>query len=364
MKFQIMPQAAKMALFIFCITAGMMPPTKAQTPSDSLITLVRKGVAYQDAKDYESALKMYNQALKLDKKSALVHYEMAYTYFSMKNYKQAIKHIEKSIKGDTIYQKHSYVLYGSSLDNLGRKKEAIKVFKEGISKYPDNYLLYYNLGLTYYQSGIYDEAEKHLIQGIRINPLHASSHLVLSNVMRRQNKRIYAVLPLYYFLFLEPQSERSTEIWASLTEMLEYGVTRKDSKNIQVSLSSAALDTGGLGSAEMALALLAAKKTGESGKEKTNHQLFSELTQSFFLILGETRNARFGFWRDFYIDFYYAMAKAEQSEFFCYHIMQARKDGVSEQWLRDHAESQDHFIDWLKSYLNPSSEDTTQQTSD
>ena len=113
---------------------------------------VQEGIQYHDSGDYEKAIETYQKALKLDPKSTLINYEIALSYFTKGDHKEAIKYSDVVLKQNEDYLIPAYITKGSSLDMLGKTKESIKLFKKAIKKTDGHYLLHYNLGLNYFKT--------------------------------------------------------------------------------------------------------------------------------------------------------------------------------------------------------------------
>jgi hypothetical protein len=80
--FLIMKSLAYLALPLILVTFAI--DSRGQSPK--VLEYVQNGVERHDLRDYSGAISQYELALKEDKKSPLVHYEMSSTYFAMKNY--------------------------------------------------------------------------------------------------------------------------------------------------------------------------------------------------------------------------------------------------------------------------------------
>jgi len=190
----------------------------AQNPD----SLVRKGIAFQQKGEYSLAIQKYQEVLRNAPNHPQAHYELALAFFSLKEYHLALDHSNAVInQNNNSYQKGAYLVKGSALDNLGRASDAITVYELGIKKYPENFLLYYNLGLSAFNNRLYKKAERAVVGALKLNPNHASSHLLLGHLMVQTKQRVPAMLALYYFLMLEPESTRSPLTYKLLVELKE-----------------------------------------------------------------------------------------------------------------------------------------------
>jgi tetratricopeptide (TPR) repeat protein len=318
-------------------------------------SLVRAGVRYHDAGEYEKAIETYKEALKIEPKSSLVNYEIGMTYSHSGDYKKAIKHCDIVIKQKEKreYLLLAYIVKGSALDDMGKTKESIKLFEEAINEFGNNYLLLYNLAVDYAKINDYEKAEPVLINAIEDNPGHASSHRLLAVIKNGQNLRVQSLLGLYYFLFLEPVSERSKPAFELLKQQLEGSIRTEEEngrKKININLDPGHLDSE-FSAAELMIAMLGASNNLEANANKSPEELFIENTRSFFAVLGELKekNEGNGLWWDFYVPLFYNLAKSDYMDAFCYYIsLSSNKNAAN--WIKSNKEKTENFITWFKSY--------------
>ena len=311
--------------------------------------LVQLAMDYHDIGEYETAIGIYHEALRIDPKSTLVNYELAMTYVYLGNYEKAIKHSDIVIKQKKDNVLLAHITKGSALSNLGKTKQAIKTFNDAIKKFGDNYLVYFNLGITYFNTHDNKNAETAFINAITNNPNHNSSHITLAFTEMRLNNRVQAILSLYYFLLLEPSSARSETAYFLLKEQLVGSVQKDehDPNKINIMIDSQTFDSE-FGTAELMLAMLEATNSIEENKNKTPEELFIENTKSFFMMLGELRenNKKENIWWNFYIPFFYELAKSEYIDVFCHYISISSNNNAVE-WLKTNDDKFENFINWI-----------------
>jgi len=311
-------------------------------------SLVQVGIQYHDKGEYTKAIETYKEVLKIDPKSTWVNYELAMTYMYSGDNEKAIKHSDVVIKQKKDHLLHAYITKGSALDNLGKTKQSIKLFKEAIAKFGDNYLLYFNLGIAYSQIPDYKNAELAFIDAIMDNPDHASSHYRLAFTKYQQNQRVQSLLSLYYFLLLEPSSNRAETAYKLLKEQLGGNVQKDENNpmNINIFLNPQ-MDTE-FGAAEIMLAMLEASNSLEENKDKTPEELFVENTKSFFTVLGELREneKKTNIWWSVYVPYFYDLAKSEYMDVFCYYISISSNEKARE-WLKTNDEKVENFGKWI-----------------
>lgn len=314
-----------------------------QAQDQTVKDIVNEGIKYHDEGNYPKAIETYKKALEIDPNSGLANYEIALTYFSAKDYKNAEIHSKKAVEANDNHQMHAYMMYGNSLDMLGETKKAIKVYEKAIKDY-DNYLLYYNYALACLNAGETEKAYEAAIKAILNNSSHASSHLILSQVMEKKGSRVKAMLPLYFFLMLEPNSARSEVNYQALRGFIDQGVTQTSEKNINVSVPTD--KDADFGAAEMMISLSKASNTLEENKGKTELELFAGNNEKIFSMLGELKKENTGFWWDFYVPFFYEMATKNLVKPFSYYISQSAGE-EADKWIEENVAEFEKFKNWV-----------------
>ena len=315
--------------------------------------IINRGIVLHDEGKYKEAIAVYEEAIKTDNKNAKAYYEMAYSYSAFKDYPNTIKYCDKAIALKTKpASMKAYLLKGASLDYSGKPKDAIKTFKEGIKFAPEFYSLYYSLGLTNFKIKEYDEAEKNFKESLLLNPIHAGSHYSLSLLVSPQKAK--SMLAKYNFLIIEPMGEKANKAYNSILAKQKEGVEVKDESNINITLDMTG-DGDDFSTAEMMIAMGEAYKNIPENKDKSDFEMFSENTKSFFIILGELKEKNpkkdKGFWWDFYVTFFYDLAKNESMyETFTYYISQDINSTQVDMWMEKNGDKIDEFLQWVQNY--------------
>jgi len=116
----------------------------------------------------ETALQIINARLKIDPNNPFLLADLGNTHRILGENKQAVECFTKALR----FVKHFelYQLLGSALMALGRTEEAVKVFTQGLEKFPADTTLRLSLGLTYSQLENWREAMKCFKRVLRHNP--------------------------------------------------------------------------------------------------------------------------------------------------------------------------------------------------
>jgi tetratricopeptide (TPR) repeat protein len=313
--------------------------------SNNILQLVEQGIKLHDEGNFEEAIMTYNKALEIDPNSELVNYEIGMTYFANGDYEKALKYSGFGLKNGTQYYRQSVVIYGSCLDELGNTEKAIKFYKRAIKDFPGDYMLHYNIAVSYVKLNQSDKAVENLIEGISNNNLHPSSHYLLGQIMYEQGDRVKSILPLYNFLLLEPQSNRSEEAYELLLSQLNQGVNKKSDKEIDVTIPMGNKKDDEFGAADLMISLSSASRYTEENKEKSDIELFYESSESIFKILGELKKKQQGLWWDYYVPLFYNIAKNGHAKAFSYYISLTQIPAKI--WVEQNVEDVDNLFEYL-----------------
>lgn len=114
------------------------------TPDDIDI-YVNLGSAFYDKEDYDNALSIYRKALEFQPKNAKIHCNLGFLYWGKGETEEAMKSYELAIKYNDAYDIAYNNLGVIYLDDLGRVKRSIELFKKAIEVNPNYALAHFNL---------------------------------------------------------------------------------------------------------------------------------------------------------------------------------------------------------------------------
>ena len=114
------------------------------TPEDIDI-YVNLGSAFYDKEDYVNALQIYRQALEFQPHNAKIHCNLGFLYWGKGDTEEAIKSYELAIKYNDAYDIAYNNLGVIYLDDLGRVKQSIELFRKAVETNPNYALAHFNL---------------------------------------------------------------------------------------------------------------------------------------------------------------------------------------------------------------------------
>lgn len=143
--------------------------------------------------------------------STLPKIELAYNLYLMDSCNQAIDLAKQFLNKAGDVGQDAYFIVGNSYDILEEVSLARQFYQEGIKKFPNNPVLPYNLALNFYGQQESDSALTAIELAIQNDPLNAPAHLLYAFTLEDQGRIVEAITSAYFFLILEPGSERSLQ---------------------------------------------------------------------------------------------------------------------------------------------------------
>ena len=319
----------------------------AQTTTKTAKELVQEGIKLHDEQKYDEAIAKYKEALKVEPDNLQADYELAYTLYSSDKMAEAIPYLETIIKSPGASKYESYEMLGNIYDIQGKQDEAIKAYNLGIAEKPDYARLRYNLGIVYMGLKKYTEAEDCAIKGITLDAKHPGCQWLYATINAEQNKKMKAILGFSSYLLLEPSGNRAEKAFVRLQDLLTFGVTKKDEKNINISLPASTLDAKDESSlSNMALQLSAANVIG---KNLAPVEQLQELLKSAFELASEKQAdpRDKGFFKNGYINYFAALAKTTNMPAFARYVSFSAYKDENLKWFDDHKDALPAFQTWF-----------------
>ena len=340
---------------IFFILSLLPSIVLAQDPVGAKYRVL-EGVELHDEGKYADALKKYDLALALDANNMDAFTEKALTLEMMGYSKEAIELCKKTIK---LYSKDVhptlYVTYGNALDHSGHPEKAVKIYKEGIGLFPNNYQLYFNQGITLVGLQQLDKATQSIQKATMLNPNHPGSFNALSFLY--QNNRIAAILASCRYLSLDNSSQRAKVNYDFLLENLYQGVTKTNSDNISIVINENQLNNAvdkklddNFVMTEMILSMTAAMSLSDDTTYKTQPQKVAAMLTSVFVGLQERSQYSQGYFNSFLVPYFLDMKAKNLIEPFSNIILIVVEDPDAINFYKENREKLTAFYEWSKAY--------------
>lgn len=345
-----MNRVLKISVVILLLFTALLKPHTSSSQDSVMLEIMNRGIQHSERGSYELALLEYQKALDLEPKSGFVNYEMALAHYQMGNKTKALDFAKKAFKEESEHGVQATILMGTVHDELGNYKESVKVFKKGLKKFGDYYLIWFNLGVTANNARDFELAET-AFQASIINRLeHVNSHYGLASVMMRQNRRVEALYPLAFFLMLEPNTERSVMAYQDVLRLMSRGVSMNagDTGNINITLNVAGDNTEDKGyrSADLMMSMLQAARTLERGND-SDTEVFQNSTEQVFKYVADLELEQKDIYTTYYIPLFSALATSEHFDTWSKYVTQ-QSDASSSEWVRTNQDELAKMFDWLE----------------
>ncbi|MBW1656398.1 tetratricopeptide repeat protein [Flavobacterium quisquiliarum] len=342
----------KSLLFLFLMFTGIYAQNK-----DEADKLVESGIVLHDKGDYEGAIKNYDKALELDKDNLFALIEKSLTLNSLNKFDEVIAiskhaivtHPESGLQ-------NVYVNYANALDHLKKNEEALKIYEEGIQRFPNYYQLYFNKGICYANSNNSSEALSCFQKSLSINPKHAGS-LNAIGILETNSNRIPAVMAFSRFLIVEPQTSRSKKNFENLKSLMMKGVTQTGEKAVTINIDAATLpDSTGVkkendfSAADLILSMSAGLDFDKKNVKKTDAENFIRKFEVICASLEETKNDNTGFYWNFLAPYFIEMKNKKLIEPFAYIAYVDSGEEDVAKWHKKNQDKLDKFYEWSKNY--------------
>ena len=327
-------------------------------PTAEQKALISEGILLHDAGQYDNAILKYKQVLEESPDVVEAIYELGFSYFYKKDYENALAVARRGAQYRSDMLPQFYVILGNTLDDIGRRGQAIDFYKAAIKQSPGTALLHFNLGLTLLRSGKNPEAKREVQQSLYLAPNHAGSHYVLASLYDRLGYRIPAILALSRFLLIEPDSQRSREALLMLDRLIGGGVSKGNKPNeIKITLAltpQSRKDEGDFDPVEVAMSMSLAAAQMEEAKEQSSQ---FKLLAATYAVMAEvmSRTAGNGFAARYYAPFYAEMDKRGYIEAFVGQAFQTARLAGSAGWTAGNNGKRREFQIWLTGYQWPNS---------
>jgi len=195
-----------------------------------------EAVKLEDEGKFDEAIKLLEEAQKLDSKNFVYPYELAYSYYGKGDYKKAIEYLNILKKhkdaNDQVYQ-----LLGNSFDNLGDAEKSLEIYSEGLKRFPTSGKLFLEKGNVYWGKKEYSKALPFYEQGIQADPSFPSNYYRASLLYCSSSEKIWGVLYGEIFMNLERNSARTAEISKLLYQTYKSSITLTSDTSASVDFS-------------------------------------------------------------------------------------------------------------------------------
>jgi len=161
--------------------------TNLNVTSDFAGGRLKKANYYLKKGDLASAIKGYEDALKIDNRNNMARTNLANLYYRNNDFKSAEEAFKTIIVQEPEYGE-TYYSYGLLLAELNRIEDAIVQMESAVKLMPDNIRTYYNLSLLYDRVNNLKKAEEVAVRGLKKAPQNDSLLYMLAYIYSKDNQ--------------------------------------------------------------------------------------------------------------------------------------------------------------------------------
>ncbi|HPS28186.1 MAG TPA: hypothetical protein PK269_11320 [Bacteroidales bacterium] len=179
--------------------------------SPEAVEYAKQGMRLFDQGSYGEAIVQYKKGRALAPNNSLFSYEIALSYFSMKNYPSCIVTLDSVIQRTDINSQF-FQLMGDAYDMSGKPDSAMAVFKTGMLRFPKAADLSMECGVLEYAKKNYKVAHTYWLDGLAKDPSYADNYYHLARFYSDSANRIPALLYSEIYLNLTRNTAQVAEI--------------------------------------------------------------------------------------------------------------------------------------------------------
>jgi len=208
----------------------------SQSESEKALEKAKEAIQLMDDGKFDESIKLLKEAQKLDPDKYEYIYELAYAYFLKKDYKSAIKLLEKNKDHSNVAVPH-FQLLGSSYDDMGKPEKALEALDEGLAKFPNSGYLYLEKGNVFWGKKEYGKAMPFYEKGIEVDPQFPSNYYRAAKIYCNSTEEVWGMLYGEIFMNLERNSARTVEISKLLFDTYKSQIKFTSDTSFSVSFS-------------------------------------------------------------------------------------------------------------------------------
>ncbi len=182
-----------------------------QSDQDKALDKMQQALESEEEGKFDPAIKLLEEAQKLDPKNITYPYETAYAYYAKDDYAKSSQILKGLLKhkdvDDLVYQ-----LLGNCYDDMGNTDKAVDIYKKGLKKFPKSGELYLEMGVVQLKTKDFDKALGFFEKGIEVDPVFPSNYYWAATLYCNSTEEIWGMMYGEIFMNLESNTKRTATI--------------------------------------------------------------------------------------------------------------------------------------------------------
>ncbi|MGZ8538009.1 MAG: tetratricopeptide repeat protein [Flavisolibacter sp.] len=215
-------------IFAFILTAiiSFSALAQDQTAQETARSFMRTG-------DWDNAILVLNKALQQDRDNLDLSKDLALSYTYKRDFAKALETVKPLLDRDDA-DVQTYQIGGNIYKALAETKDADKMYKKALKKFPNSGSLYSEYGELLWEEKDYDAIQQ-WEKGIEVDPAFAGNYYNAASYYFFTKDKVWALVYGEIFVNMEYLTEKATEIKMMLLgtykEKLFADIDNKDDKN-------------------------------------------------------------------------------------------------------------------------------------
>lgn len=301
--------------------------------------VIHQAVQLYDSGKYAEAIAKFLLVPQRDTNYVYMLSELSLAYIANKENEKAIEVCNEGLSKPSDFKSHLIRSRGIATDNKGDFDTAVKIFQEGLSQYPFDFSMLYNLGITYYNHKDYDKAIDCFFKVLSVNPYHAGSHLNLGRISIGQGRRTHAMLSFGVYLAIRNGDHERLVL---LEKFLNNQYPEESSITAETPNAFERLDQ--IIHAKIALDSKFKPKVPIDAVSGRQYQMLFEQLQTADATIDDK-------WLNYYLPLYKSLNESNSLEAFTYHIFASIKNDDVKKWLKKNESKLTTFYDLVNKGL-------------
>jgi antitoxin component YwqK of YwqJK toxin-antitoxin module len=318
----------------------------SSSPSDDSLVfqspqqIFEKASALESDENYEAALELYHLISESDTSYIKAQFKKMALYNATGHYDKTIE-IGLSLKDKyTPLRENIYIELGNAYSKEEKYHRALEIYQEGSALFPYSHVLLYNIGLAYRNLEDYKTALSYFKKSARINPYYMNNHVMLGYISMLQGHRSKAMMSYLMSLAISPDNNGILVFLESLSSdaiRIEGSIEKFESNELfqyydDIIRSRAAQDPRFVQEVDFNANII-----------KNTELLLQKL---------EYRDNTDDFWMNYYVPFYFNLAKQNLEPHFLYYTLYSTNNDEVKKFINKNSDEKDAWISLANEYLS------------
>jgi tetratricopeptide (TPR) repeat protein len=207
---------------ILCLTAGVISAQEQDWKA-----MQEKAKSFTRQGDYPNAILVLNRALEKESDNLELKKDLAFTYYLNRDYVRALE-VAKLFPERQDADIPSFQILGMVYKAIEEPKDAEKMYRAGLKKFPHSGVLYNEYGEMLWSKDSYSDAIKQWEKGIEVDPNHSGNYYNAAKYYFFTKDKVWALIYGEIFVNLESYSKRTPEIKTVLLDSYKKLFTDSD----------------------------------------------------------------------------------------------------------------------------------------